>query len=104
MYVRMVTFHVKPHATRDDAERIYVHLMSELCECQGFRGLTALLNEESRQAISMSYWDNQEDAAAAGQKTLPLLMDEVHSLVDQPPDVNGYWIVGNSRESERTGN
>jgi hypothetical protein len=62
-------------------------------KCRGFRGMSALINEDSKQAVSLSYWEDQQCATEAGSKILPVLMERVHDLVDRPPEVFGYELA-----------
>jgi heme-degrading monooxygenase HmoA len=94
MYVRLITFHTRPSATKDHATAVYHALMAEMKGYRGFQGMTVMVNEEARRAVSLTYWQDQECATEAGTKSLPALMDQVHELVDRPPEIAGYDVVG----------
>jgi heme-degrading monooxygenase HmoA len=100
MYVRMITFHARADVTRDDAATIYQELFNSLRGYQGFEGMTALINEDNRQAISLTYWRDEQCAAEAGTASLPFLMEKVHGLIDRPPEVTGYEMIAHELQSD----
>lgn len=93
MYVRMITYSIRPSVSLEQATIIYHEMLSFLQPLPGYRGLSLLLNEEAHQAVSLSYWQDQESATEAGSKVLPVLMGRTQELVDRPPEVAGYEIV-----------
>ena len=100
MYVRLITYHVKPSVTGALASSIYDELLSVMKPLAGFQGMSLLLNEEARTAMSLSYWEDQDSATVAGPVILPLLMGRVESLVDRPPEVFGFDLV--KHETQRS--
>ena len=93
MYVRLITFHVKPGVTTDRAAAVYDALFAQMRAYRGFRGMAGLMNDAAAQAVSLSYWQDEACAAEAGEKSLPVLMEQVHELVDRPPEISGYEVV-----------
>ncbi len=93
MYVRLITYHFKPHVTVAEASTIYEEMLDQMCECSGFMGLSLLINEDVRQAVSLSYWRDQDCATDAGVATLPHLMERANEFVDRPPEVSGFQLV-----------
>jgi heme-degrading monooxygenase HmoA len=68
-------------------------LLSELRGYRGFQGLSVLINEAAHRAISLSYWQDEESAAEAGTRSLPLLMEISEPLIDRPPEISGYELL-----------
>jgi heme-degrading monooxygenase HmoA len=93
MYVRLITFHVKPDVTRVHAAAVYEALSAEMRDYRGFQGMTVLMNEGAEQAVSLTYWQDQASATEAGAKSLPVMLEKVHELVDRPPEISGYELV-----------
>jgi hypothetical protein len=93
MYVRLITYHVKPGVTAADARAIYNEMLTVMQPLPGFKGISLLLNEDTHQAISMSCWNDQSCAAEAGTAILPLLMRRAAVFVDRPPEVAGFEMV-----------
>ena len=93
MYVRVISYSFPPSVTVEQAEAIYGDMMKLTESLPGFQGLSLLINEETRQAISLSYWEDQASATEAGAVILPLLMERTKDLVSQPPEVTGFDLV-----------
>lgn len=93
MYVRLITYHFKPDVTSADASMIYREMLDQMRDISGFMGLSLLINEDVRQAVSLSYWRDQESASEAGIAILPHLMDRANEFVDRPPEVSGFELV-----------
>ena len=98
MYVRLITYHVKPWVTEAHASSIYDEMFSVMKPLAGFLGMTLLLNEDSRMAMSLSYWEDQDCATEAGPMILPLLMGRAETLVDRPPEVSGFDVVRQEKQ------
>lgn len=93
MYVRMIVFTFRPSVTIDLADEIYDDMLALMEPLPGYQGLTLLTNEETHQAISLSYWSDQSSAVEAGAKILPLLMERTRGLVEQSPEVEGFNLI-----------
>lgn len=93
MYVRLITFHVRPGTTTAHATAVYDALLAQMKDYPGFRGLSVFLNEDAAQAVSLSYWDDCACAVEAGAKSLPALMEQVRGLVDRAPEISGYEVA-----------
>jgi hypothetical protein len=93
MYVRMISYSIRPSVNLEQAETIYEEMRDLMEPLSGYQGLSLLINDERRQAISLSYWQDQESATEAGSEVLPLLMERTQDLVDGPPEVAGFDFV-----------
>lgn len=93
MYVRMITYHMKPDVTRDVATTTYNDILGTLREQNGFQGSALLLDEEARTAISLTYWLDEGCAGKAGERLLPTLFERTTDLSDRPPEITGYELV-----------
>ena len=93
MYVRMISYSIQPSVSLGQAETIYEEMLDLMQPLSGYRGLSLLVNEERRQAISLSYWRDHASAIEAGSEILPLLMERTQDLVDGPPEVAGFDFV-----------
>ena len=93
MYVRLITFHVRPWVAEAHATSVYEGMLNVMRTQRGFQGMSLLLNEHTREAISLSYWKDQTCAIEAGSSILPLLMERAAEFVDRPPEVAGFELV-----------
>lgn len=103
MYVRIVTYSMHPAVTMDQARAIFAELTEILRRQAGYQGLSLLVNEVDRQAITLSYWQDQESAVQAGQETLPILMDRTSQFVDRPPEISGFDLIAQDPEPVAAG-
>lgn len=90
----MINYHLKPTVTEADAGPVYDAMHRLMGGLAGFRGLALLINEETHQAISLTYWQDQESARDAGDATLPHLMGQTQEFVEGPPEVSGFELFG----------
>jgi|GEM_PF-3800102 len=96
MYVRSISFRARPGVTAQQASVIYHELTTIVSEADGYLGSTFMMNAETRQAISLTFWRDRESGAAAGPKVLPMLLVKVRQLVIGPPEINGYDVIEQS--------
>jgi len=96
MYVRSITFAVNPGVTMQLASDLYHELTGIVADAEGFLGSTFMMNMETLQAVSLTFWRDRECGAAAGPLVVPRLLVKVHNLVSGPPEINGYDVVGQS--------
>ncbi len=93
MYVRMITYSLRPSVGTDIAETIYEQMRDFMQPLAGYQGISLLINEDQLEAVSLSYWQDQASAVEAGSKILPLLMERTEEFVDRPPEVSGFDLV-----------
>lgn len=93
MYMRMITYHVRPDIEHAQAEEVYEDIVRVLKEQEGFQGSALLLNEDVSMAISMTYWDDEACAGEAGERVLPILYARTQELSDGPPEISGYHVL-----------
>lgn len=72
---------------------LYDEMLGTMKSLPGFQGLSLLFNEDAHQAVSLSYWQDQEAATEAGVALLPHLMNETQVFVDRPPEVTGFELL-----------
>ncbi len=93
MYVRMITYHMKPEVGRDVASSTYNEILDTVRKQNGFQGSALLLDEEARTAISLTYWLDEGCAGKAGENLLPILFERTTELSDRPPEITGYDVI-----------
>lgn len=93
MYVHTLTFCARPQVTNAQTTELYETLVARLSELDGFLGSALLLSSDTSHGMSLSYWRDAAAADEAGTELLPLLLDQIHELVQQPPDIRGYELL-----------
>lgn len=99
MYVRMITYHMKPDVSRDVVTTTYDNILGTLREQNGFQGSALLLDEDARTAISLTYWHDEGCAGKAGEQLLPTLFERTSDLSDRPPEITGYELIDHHLQS-----
>lgn len=93
MYVRMITFHLKHDVDKTGASSVYVEIIDELKQQNGFQGSALLVDEAGRIAVSLTYWSDEECAGIAGERILPVLFERTAEISERPPEVAGYLVL-----------
>ena len=93
MYVRMMTYHMKPDVERSAVTATYNEILGTLRQENGFQGSALLLDEAARTAISLTYWSDEACAGKAGENLLPTLFKRTTDLSERPPEITGYELV-----------
>ncbi len=89
----MITYHLKSEVEPDNAVSVYDELITAWRKQVGFLGAALSMNEEKTTALSLSYWESEEDAEIAGSASLPLLFALTVELSELPPEVTGYDVL-----------
>lgn len=99
MYVRMITYHLKPDVSRKVVTTTYDDILGMMRDQNGFEGSALLLDEEARRVISLTYWLDEGCAGRAGEYLLPTLFERTTDLSDRPPQITGYELVDHDLKS-----
>jgi len=91
MYARHVTYHAEP-GTRDRVVGIIEGLMPRVRQQSGFIGMLMLVDEEHNEYVGVSQWQTRADAEAVTTSILPLAMQELASVLDNPPVTRIYEV------------
>jgi hypothetical protein len=81
---------------REQATGIYADLAPSLAAYRGFRGSSLLVNDSTRMAVALIYWETEEDASRAGETLRPLLYECTCDLTDAALDITGYRVLQHS--------
>ncbi len=91
MYARHVTYHAES-GKRDRVVGIIEALMPRVRQQAGFVDMLMLVDEASNEYVGVSRWETREDAEAVTTTILPLVMEELASVLDHPPVVRIYEV------------
>ena len=87
MVARLLTFHGSPDRLREGIRTYREHGLPWLREASGFRGWIGLVDEGREQAVAITFWATQEDAAgfdAAGSKLTGSVAEGLEMTIDEP--------------------
>ena len=91
MFARHVTYHAEP-GTRDRVVGIIEGLMPRVRQQSGYLGMLMLVDEAHNEYVGVSQWKTRADAEAVTTTILPLVMEELASVLDSPPVVRIYEV------------
>jgi heme-degrading monooxygenase HmoA len=91
MYARHVTYHAEP-GKRERVIGIIEALMPHVRRQAGFVDILMLVDEANDEYVGVSRWKTRADAEAVTIKILPLVIEELASVLDSPPTVRIYEV------------
>jgi quinol monooxygenase YgiN len=97
MHARFLEVKVKPEAV-DQGLALEHQIVSFLKQMSGFRGVVTLIDRESGEVISVSYWETQEQT----RQPMPYmtdLMPQLKQILVAEPLVKSYEVVVNELSS-----
>ena len=95
MYVRVLNFVCRANTETSDIRRIYRLIADEAGNSDGFIGSTLLMRENACLGMALMYWRDEHSAAEAGPAIVELLGEHAHSLLDNAPEIEGYYVIEN---------
>jgi hypothetical protein len=93
MFVRNVTFHLKPNMAADYNRAFQNGILPLLRKEKGFKDGIALSNPDSAEAIAISLWENKVDAETYNTKVYPTVLKIVERMIDGTPNVKTFEVV-----------
>jgi heme-degrading monooxygenase HmoA len=102
MYVRVLTFVCRADVRESDISSVFHELVSSAETKEGFEGATLLMSEDTCRGMGMIYWRDRDAASAAGPALVELLNQQIHGLLEHPPDIAGYDVIEDRVISNRS--
>ena len=93
MYLRVISFHLRPEIHHTEVMAIYGDFVSLLDGYQGLYGSACGLNKASGHAVSFLLWEDESRAAEAGKDLLPQLFECLQHAAGSPIEINGYEVL-----------
>lgn len=93
MYARLISLCFNEDVSHDRAHDLNRRLVEEFRGVDGFSGFTFLLMSTARRGMTLTYWDDADSASKAGERILPMIMDEMRDLLIEPPEIAGYEVI-----------
>ena len=93
MYVRAIRCHMKSGMKTCSAAAVYYEMLPHISAFVGFLGASLMVNENTRTAISFTYWDSAEHALEAGEQLRPMLFERTCDIADNALDISGYHVL-----------
>lgn len=92
MYARHVTYHAEPGNRERVMDIVEGVMMPAIRQEIGFIDILLLIDESNNEYVGVSRWQTRGDAEAATTSIMPLIMDDLATVLDNPPVVRIYEV------------
>jgi quinol monooxygenase YgiN len=93
MFVRNVTFRLKPNMAADYNRAFQNEVLPLLRKEKGFKNGIALSNPDSPDAVAISLWENKVDAETYNTKVYPTVLKILEGMIEGKPNLKTFEIV-----------
>jgi heme-degrading monooxygenase HmoA len=94
MFTRIVECHVKPERKEDFESKLRNEVLPILQKQPGFVDLITLQPEDgSDRQLSISFWNNKQDAERYQHEQYSRIVDSIKPLVKRDPQVQTYTVA-----------
>jgi hypothetical protein len=93
MYARNISFRLKPNMQSDYTRTFENQILPLLRKQKGFKDEITLTNPGSQDAVSISLWENKNNADDYNTKTYPEVLRNLATVIDGTPRVQTFETV-----------
>ena len=93
MYARNISFRLKPNMQSDYTRTFENQILPLLRKQKGFKDEITLTNPGSQDAVSISLWENKNNADDYNTKTYPEVLRTLATVIDGTPRVQTFETV-----------
>ena len=90
-YARLILFTLGP-GTRSTAEALADEMIPTVKAQKGFKDISFLVDAETGEYGAFILWDSQENADAAKEALVPVLLSKIGSMVKSPPSIKLFEV------------
>jgi len=96
MFARKVAARLKPNSLREFTNLMEREILPWLRRQEGFMDLIILAVPDDAEVATISFWDRQGNADAYSASGYPQVLGILASLLDAPPYVKTFDVVGST--------
>ena len=93
MFARSVSLHLKPNRVEEFTRIIENEVIPMMRSLKGFQDKIVLVAAGGLEAISLSIWDQKENAEAYSRTTYPEVQKALAKVVDGTPEVRNFEVA-----------
>ena len=93
MYARNISFRLKSNVQSDNTRTFENQILPLLRKQKGFKDEITLSNSGSQDAISISLWENKNNADEYNTNTYPQVLKTLANVIDGTPRVQMFETV-----------
>ena len=92
MFARNVSVHLKPNSVAEFTRTLDEKIIPVLRKQRGFQDEIAFVTPSGTGAVSITLWDQKEDAEAYSRGTYPSVLKSLANVVEGTPHVESYEV------------
>lgn len=96
MFVRQVTAHYKPGKFDLLGQRMEEDVIPLLKKQSGFRDELSFFDKAKEEAITMSFWDNRQDAEKYARDIYPAVHKKMEEALTDTPKVRSFEVINST--------
>jgi heme-degrading monooxygenase HmoA len=93
MYGRQVSCSLKPVKREELTQTFDREILPLLQKQHGFNEEIVLVDQDGRQVLATSLWDNKENADTYSRETYPQVLKTLARFIEGTPQVRGYEVA-----------
>ena len=93
MYGRQVSCSLKPVKREELTQTFDREILPLLQKQHGFNEEIVLVDQDGRQVLATSLWDNKENADTYSRETYPQVLKSLARVIEGTPQVRGYDVA-----------
>ena len=90
-YARLILFTLGP-GTRSTGEAIADEMFPKVKAQKGFKDISFLLDAETGEYGAVVLWESKENAEAAKEALIPVLLSKIGDMVKSPPSIKLFEV------------
>jgi hypothetical protein len=92
MFARNVSVHLKANSVAEFTRTVDEKIIPVLRKQRGFQDEIAFVTANGTEAVSITLWDQKEDAEAYNRGVYPSVLKNLANVVDGTPHVESYEV------------
>jgi len=96
MFARIVKSNLKANRTTDFNEKIEKQILPLLRKAKGFQDEITFAGPSGTEMVSISIWDNKENAEAYNGQTYPEVLKALANVIEGIPHVKTYEVTSST--------
>jgi hypothetical protein len=93
MYSRHVSFQLKSIKPEELTQMFDREILPLLQKQNGFNDEITFVDQDRRQALAISLWENKESAEVYSRETYPQVLKTLGRVIEGSPQVRGYEVA-----------
>ena len=93
MYARTVKLHLKPNSVSEFTRTFEKDILPLLQKQNGFNDEITFVDQDRRQVLAISLWENKESAEVYSRETYPQVLKTLARVIEGTPQVRTYEVA-----------